>query len=62
VVRRRHFPSIFAASPKCRRVVGDFDRLPVRLQHRYFEAGIVQDFIVETVFGVPAARGRHAAA
>jgi hypothetical protein len=34
-------------SPKCRGIVRDFSELPIDLQRRYLDLGVVQSFIVE---------------
>ncbi len=35
--------------PSCRKVVGDFDKLPKGIQEKYIDLNIVQDFIVKEI-------------
>jgi hypothetical protein len=47
-------------SRHCRRVIGDFDALPLDRQVYYVERGVVQEFILESVFGLPLSSGAAA--
>lgn len=43
----------FCGAPQCRKIIKDFDLLPLKLQQYYLKLGIVQDFIVEHVKSIP---------
>ena len=47
IFERRETMNCQCGTPRCRKVIGDFDDLPLPLQKQYLEMGVVQSFICQ---------------
>jgi hypothetical protein len=60
MLERRWTMRCACGSWACRGVISDFDSVPIERQGYYVGRGVVQEFIVESVFGLPVESGAAA--